>query len=129
MVDSSSNPLTDPVSLGEVDRNVQRLREELQRGLANVSSRMDKALDGTVPANVYASDKNAWEYRLSDAEKEVVDLKLSFKTEVEALKNYQKEKENQRLSQRNLIAAAFLFPLLILIINTSINFYFRATGK
>lgn len=120
---------TDPVSLGEVDRNVQRLREELQRGLANVSNRMDKALDGTVPANVYAADKNAWEYRLSDVERDVVTLKVDLKTEVAALIAYQKEKEEQHRGQRNLIAAAFLFPLLILFINTAINFYFRASGK
>lgn len=120
---------TDPVSLGEVDRNVQRLREELQRGLANVSSRMDKALDGTVPANVYASDKNAWEYRLSDMERDVATLKVDLKTEVAALKAYEEKKEAQRLGQKNLITAAFLFPVLILIINTAINFYFKATGK
>lgn len=120
---------TDPVSLGEVHRNVQQLREELRDGLANVSTRMDRALDGTVPANVYAADKNAWEYRLSDAEKEIADLKINLKTEVEALKSYEEKKEQQHIGQRNLIAAAFLFPLLILIINTSINFYFRATGK
>lgn len=123
------SPGSDPVSLGEVDRNVQRLREELQRGLANVSARMDKALDGTVPANVYASDKNAWEYRLTDAEKEIADLRVSFKAEVESMKSYEAKKEEQRKGQRNLIAAAFLFPLLILLINTGINVYFRATGK
>lgn len=111
-------PNSDPVSLGEVDRNVQRLREELQRGLANVSNRMDKALDGTVPSNVYASDKVAWEYRLSDAEKSITELKEGIA-----------KKEEISRGQRNLYAAAFTLPLLILIINTGINFYFRASGK
>lgn len=106
------------VTLGEVDRNVQQLRQELREGLANVSSRMDRALDGTVPARVYAADKNAFEYRLNDAEKALNELKTQLE-----------RKEEVSRGQKNLVLIALIFPLLILFINTSINVYFRATGK
>lgn len=119
----------DPVTLGEVDRNLQRLREELLSGLANVSSRMDRALDGTVPANVYASDKAAWEYRLKDAETTITEVKLDAEKKLTAFKSELEKKEEITRGQKNLLMMAFIFPLLILVVNTGVNFYFRATGK
>lgn len=111
-------PMGDPVTLGEVDRSVQRLREELRDGLANVTQRMDRALDGTVPANVYSSDQTNINYRLNDLEKELTEVKFQ-----------QTKKDEASRSQRNLIAAAFIFPLVILILNTAVSFYFKAIGK
>lgn len=111
-------PMSEPVTLGEVDRNVQRLREEVREGLNNVSQRMDRALDGTLSSQVYASDKNAWEYRLSDVEKEVRITKEELA-----------KKEEISRGQKNILTIGLVFPTLILILNTAINFYFKVNSK
>lgn len=131
---------SDPVSLGEVDRNVQklsdsldntahRLSDELRAGLKQISDRMDRALDKAVPAEVYNTDKGLINYQIQDLQKEVTDLKQDIEKKVGEIKTDQTKKEEITRGQRNMFIVAFAFPLVILILNTGVNFYFKATGK
>lgn len=137
MISSTSN---DPVSLGEVDRNVQklsdsldttahRLSDELRSGLKQISDRMDRALDKAVPADVYNTDKGLINYQIQDLQKEVAELNTDIEKKIGEIKNDQVKKEEITRGQRNMFIVAFAFPLVILILNTGINFYFKASGK
>lgn len=102
----------DPVTLGEVSRNVSSLRQEVKEGLGAMSGRLDRAFDRAVSSDIYAANQSQVEYRLNDLSKEITELKT-----------LKVKEDEQRTSLRRLVIFSFVIPVFMAITNMVFTFY------
>lgn len=106
-------PLTpiggDPVTLGEVDRNVQRV----ELALTNLDRKLDYIFEKTVTKESLEKEIANVRHEISDLEEDIQNIKDERK----------KSKENARV-RRNLMWAALVYPTLVLLVSQALNIYF-----
>lgn len=110
-------PLEDPITLGEVSRNVSSLRIEIKEAIQSINLRLDRSSDQSVSSAIYAADKSNVDYRLQDLAKELSEMKSE---------NAKKEERNTSL--RRLIIFSLAIPSLFMVINMLFTYYLFLRG-